>query len=130
MSSEPMLTMTSIPAVFISFVSWCTCIKFVSASAWYLVYAVCVYIYMYVCIYTCTCVYIHVCIMCCTCTCMYQARSKPILIGQAILYCNTVRVRYLHMSSRGGLGACSPRKLKKNYTSLDAIWYILDKILL
>ena len=40
---------------------------------------------------------------------LIQVRSKPILIGQAILYCNTVRVRYANMSSRGGLGACSPR---------------------
>ena len=31
-----------------------------------------------------------------------QAWIKPTLIGQAILYCNTVHVRYAHM---GGLGA-------------------------
>ena len=49
--------------------------------------------------------------MCCRRT--YQARSKPILIGQAILYCNTVRVRYAHMSSRGVWGHAPPENLKK-----------------
>ena len=45
--------------------------------------------------------------------CHLQARSKPILIGQAILYCNAVRVRYAHMSSRGVWGHAPPEKFLK-----------------
>ena len=62
--------------------------------------------------------------------CVKQARSKSILIGQAILYCNTVRVRYMRTCLLGGSGGMLPQKICKNYTSLDAIWCILDKILL
>ena len=44
---------------------------------------------------------------------LVQARSRPILIGQAILYCNTVRVRYAYMSSRGVWGHAPPEKFFK-----------------